>query len=660
MDLQNSCIGPEMILPATTLSTSKPNEPVLLRIPKQGKAIETVKPISVPGLLHRTASRYPNHPALYWKDATTKKWKSINYSEYEKQVRTCAKAFLQLGLERYHSVCILGFNSPEWFMSSLGAIYAGGISAGIYTTNSSEACLHCAELGKANIAVVQDSIQLQKIQQIKNKLPHLKAIIQYEGEPSDPSVLSWKQLMELGKAQDDDKLDNVLKQIAINECCMLIFTSGTVGNPKGVMISHDNVTWTAVAVAERLCAEKGKDRIISYLPLSHVAAQIVDIFIATTIAASVYFANKDALKGSLVNTMLEVHPTYFLGVPRVWEKIHEKMIYIGQKSGSLKKAIANWAKYHAFQHNMSKINGTNSHTWNYASAKWLVLKRIKQALGLDQCKYCISAAAPLSANIKEYFMSIDIPVMEVFGMSESSGPHTLSTYDTFNLDSVGPTLSGTKTKIFEGDKQSDGEICVYGRHVFMGYIEDPEKTAEAVDKEGWLHSGDVGHIDNHGFVYITGRIKELLITAGGENIPPVLIEQSVKQELPYVSNALLIGDKRKYLAILLALKTEVNSDAVPLDNLTSDVQKWLQSLGCPADTVTQVLNGGVDKRLLKAIQDKIDIVNEKATSNAQRIRKFAILPADFSITTGELGPTMKVRRNIVITKYADIIEKLYT
>lgn len=280
---------------------------------------------------------------------------------------------------------------------------------------------------------------------------------------------------------------------------------------------------------------------------------------------------------------------------------------------------------------------TNSHTWNYASARWLVLKRIKQALGLDQVKYCISAAAPLSTNIKEYFMSIDIPIMEVFGMSESTGPHTVSIYNAFNLESVGPTLPGTKTKIVEGDSNANGEICMYGRHIFMGYIEDPEKTAEAVDEDGWLHSGDVGHIDNRGFVYITGRIKELLITAGGENIPPVLIEQSVIEQLPYISNALLVGDKKKYLSILLALKTEINSEAVPLDNLTSDVQKWLQSLGCPAHTVTQVLNGGPDKRLLKAIQDKIDIVNDKATSNAQRIRKFAILPADFSIATGELG-----------------------
>lgn len=280
----------------------------------------------------------------------------------------------------------------------------------------------------------------------------------------------------------------------------------------------------------------------------------------------------------------------------------------------------------------------HSNSWCYIVASSLIFKRIKQALGFSKAKFLASAAAPLSADVKKYFASIDIPLMEVFGMSEASGGHTLSTLEAFGFDTIGITLPGAKTKLHNVDGDQQGEICMYGRNIFMGYLGEPEKTKEALDDEGWLHSGDIGKIDEKGFLYITGRLKELLITAGGENIPPVPIEQMVKMELPHISNAFLVGDKKKFLAILLTLKTDINPETgAPQDTLLPEVKKWLNSLGCPADTVTEVLNAGPDKRLLDAIQEGINRVNQKATSNAQRIQKLAILPADFSLATGELG-----------------------
>lgn len=235
-------------------------------------------------------------------------------------------------------------------------------------------------------------------------------------------------------------------------------------------------------------------------------------------------------------------------------------------------------------------------------------------------------------------MSIDIPVLEAFGMSEVAGAHTICTYEGFNLNTIGKPLPGAKVKLQEPDEQNQGELCLSGRNIFMGYLGSEEKTIEALDKDGWLHSGDLGTIDEKGFVYITGRLKELLITAGGENIPPVPIEQAVKSELPYISNAFLVGDRRKFLSILLTLRTEVEPEtAAPLDQLLPSVQEWLKNLQCPATTVTEVLKNGPDKRLLDAIQEGINRVNEKATSNAQKIQKFVILPIDFSLATGEFG-----------------------
>ncbi|CAG9860307.1 unnamed protein product [Phyllotreta striolata] len=650
--------GPDQIVPTDQEICTDPAGYVRLRIPEQGKAIETIKPISVPGLLQRTAREFPENVALAQK--VNGKWENITYKEYLAQVRTCAKGFLKLGLERSHAVCILGFNSPEWFISDLAAIFAGGIAVGIYTTNSPEACFYCAESSNADIIVVEDQKQLDKILEIRSRLPHLKAIVQFTGEPTHPDVTSWKKLMEIGSNEDDEILNQVLKQSAVNQCCTLVYTSGTVGNPKGVMLSHDNVTWDALAIVERLgTIQPGKEVLVSYLPLSHVAAQIIDIYITITVGATVYFADKDALKGSLINTLQEVQPTKFLGVPRVYEKIYEKMMQIGAKNGGLKKFIAAWAKKQALQHHIDNINGIKSNSWGYCIAKNVLFSKVKNALGFSRCDFFATAAAPLAVDVKKYFYSLDIPIMECFGMSEASGGHTVGIEGANNFETIGTTINGMKTKLVNVE-DGQGEICMYGRHVFMGYLREPEKTEETLDKDGWLHTGDLGRIDEKGFVYITGRLKELLVTAGGENIPPVPIEQAVKAELPHVSNAFLIGDKRKFLSILLSLKTEVNPETgAPTDELLPSVREWLKSLGCPADTVKQVLDAGPSQRLIDALMLGIQRVNEKATSNAQTIKKLALLPADFSIPTGELGPTLKVKRRIVEEKYDYIINKMY-
>lgn len=650
--------GPDQILMADSNTATEPNGRVTIKLNSED-GVRSMPPESVPGLLSKIASTYSDHIAFVTRPDANGNRKSYTYREYEKQVRTVAKAFLKLGLERYHGVCILGFNSPEWIISDIAAIYAGGFAVGVYTTNSPEACQYCAENSRANIIVLEDAKQLEKIQKIKKDLPHLKTIIMYDGEPEDKDVLSWKDLIKIGESESDDKLNEVLKTIGVNECCTLVYTSGTVGNPKAVMLNHDNLVYDAKNLVHAYKFDNTSEVLVSYLPLSHVAAQVVDIFCCLAIAGTLYFADKNALKGSLVDTLVVARPTVFVGVPRVWEKIFERMQSVARNNGMIKSWIASWAKAQGLYYNLNKLKGTDFKHWGYLFAKWLVFNKVKAALGLDRCTVCVTAAAPLSTEIKQYFLSLDIVILEAYGMSECSGAHTLSTNDRCRLGAVGPTLAGFSTKLDNPDSTGEGEICMSGRHVFMGYLNEPEKTAEVFDEDGWLHTGDLGTEDTDGFLYVTGRIKELVITAGGENVPPVHIEQLVLAELPALSNAVLIGDQRKYLTMLVTLKTEMNNETgAPKDNFTPDTLKWLQSIGSKATTVTELLQTR-DPLVYNEIDQAVKRANTKVISNAQKVQKFQILPHDFSVPTGELGPTLKLKRNVIHKMYANLIEDMY-
>ena len=436
-------------------------------------------------------------------------------------------------------------------------IIFSGFAAGIYTTNTPEACEHCASNCKAQIWVVEDQKQLDKVLKIRDNLPHLKTIIQYTGKPTVEGVLSWEEAMAIGRKEPNNQLEDRLRRIAVNQCCTLIYTSGTTGVPKGVMLSHDNVTWTAYANLVNIDANFGKELFVSYLPLSHIAAQMADIYLTMSTGGTAVFAQPDALKGTLVDTLKEARPTRFLGVPRVWEKMYEKMMLIGRKTTGIKRTIATWAKSVGAETNRRREQQNFTKPSGYSIANKIVFKKIKAALGLDRCVLFLSGAAPIAPEIINYFHSLDICLTDIYGMSESTGPHTSGLPTSFKIGSPGKSVPGCSTLIDNPDSEGNGEIMMGGRNVCMGYLMMEEKTHEAINDDGWLHTGDVGRLDEDGFLFITGRIKEILITAGGENIPPVLIEDTLKGELPCISNAMLIGDKRKFLSILLTLKVNL-------------------------------------------------------------------------------------------------------
>ncbi|XP_077188292.1 long-chain-fatty-acid--CoA ligase ACSBG2 isoform X2 [Paroedura picta] len=646
--------------PVIGLWTTKCDGEVKLRMDESGVGCEP--PIRVHELLLEAVQKYGDLYAL----ATKKegKWTKLTFKEYYALCRQAAKSFLMLGLERFHGVCILGFNSVEWFLADIGAILAGGFAVGIYTTNSPEACQYVMANCQANIVVVENDKQLQKILEVQNKLPSLKAIIQYNEPIKEklPNLYDWTTFMTLGNAIPDVQLDKIIEAQKPNQCCTLIYTSGTTGQPKGVMLSHDNVTWTARAGAKCVglsCGLEHQERLVSYLPLSHVAAQMIDIWLPITFGMQTFFAQPDALKGTLVETLKEVRPTAFMGVPRVWEKMQEKMKSVGSKSSALKKKIATWAKTVGLETNIKLMNGSTELPLSYRLARSLVYKKVRKALGLDQCTKCFTGAAPITKETLEYFLSLDIPIYELYGMSESTGPHALSHPGSFKLTSCGKEITGCKTMIYKPDNDGNGEICFAGRHVFMGYLNMEDKTSEAIDSDGWLHSGDLGKHDADNFLYITGRIKELIITAGGENIPPVPIEDAVKEAVPIVSNAMLVGDRAKFLSMLLTLKCNVNADTGdPEDDLTPEAIEYCRKLGCKSTKVSHIILKK-DPAVYGAIQKGIVAVNERAVSNAQKIQKWIILNKDFSINSGELGPTMKLKRPVVLKMYQQQIDQLY-
>ncbi|XP_022047181.1 long-chain-fatty-acid--CoA ligase ACSBG2-like [Acanthochromis polyacanthus] len=643
------------LAPADQQWSTRRDKAVRLRMEGSGPGSET--PITIHQLFLETVEKCENHPALIYKE--NGQVMTLTWRQYYEQCRAAAKSFLKLGLERYHGVGILGFNSPEWFISDIGCILAGGLGTGIYTTNSPEACQYVAANCEANVLVVENQKQLQKILQVKDHLPHLKAIVQYKGELQQkaPNLYTWAEFMRLGEDVPNEQLDAVITSLRANECCTLIYTSGTTGTPKGVMLSHDNMTWTATTAAKLVSKSGDNEVLISYLPLSHVAAQMIDIWVCMSLGGTTYFADPDALKGTLGNTLKEARPTFFMGVPRVWEKMQERMKAMGAKASPMRKRVADWAKSIGLQYNYSAMTGENLVPWGFMLANNLVFKKVRAALGLDRCKICFTGAAPITKDTLEYFMSLNIPVMELYGMSESSGPHTVS-IDEYRITSCGKVMPGCKTKLENPDADGNGEICFWGRHVFMGYLNMPDKTTEALDEEGWLHSGDLGRHDENDFLYITGRIKELIITAGGENIPPVPIEDAVKAEVPFLSNTMLLGDKLKFLSMLLTLKCVVDDNGDPTDELTAEALEFCRQNGIAATKVSEIV-ANKEPAFYTAIQEGIERVNARSTSNAQKVQKWVILDRDFSITGGELGPTMKLRRPIVVKMYQDRIDEIY-
>ncbi|CAK4374109.1 unnamed protein product [Aphanomyces euteiches] len=633
---------------------------VSLRMSESG--LGALKPTTVIEVLRKRVELTPDTPAYHSKKPGTSEYTHQTWAEYNNDCRRFAKSLISLGCERFDTVNIIGFNSLEWLTSNIGGILAGGIAAGVYTTSNPEACLYISNHSKARVVVCDGVVQLEKYVSIADKLPHLKALVIYndvvpEGLECRVPVYTYADFLTLGKDVDEAILEARMDDQKPGHCCTLIYTSGTTGNPKAVMLSHDNVTWTLEATAASMESvgmvlnEHGNT--VSFLPLSHIAAQMFDVYLPIFRGVQIYFAQPDALKGTLGTTLKEARPTLLFAVPRVWEKIQEKMISISRGTTGIKKNLVDWAKgVGTAKSNLAQYGQGGGLPCGYTIANYLVFSRVKEALGLDRCQGMFSAAAPIAAETVNFFAALDIPIYEIFGMSEATGPQTFTRNGAWKIGFCGRELEGTEVRILE-DTQ---EFVFQGRNTMMGYLYSESQTKEAIDDEGWLHSGDVAKIDEDGFCVITGRIKELIITAGGENIHPVLIEDTIKEEIPLLSNVMVVGDRRKFLTAIFTFKVVVDSDGYPSDQLNEIALSILKEIESPATTVAEAR----DCEKVKAyIQKNLKKANGRAASRAHHVQKYIVVDKDFSIGGDELTATLKLKRRVVAAKYADEIEALY-
>jgi len=581
---------------------------------------------------HRLLRQAANNPSrIAYQAKQDGRWMPTTWQTYATQVRTAARALVTLGFTRGAKVAILGFNRPEWVILDHAAMMAGGSAAGIYTTCSSAEVQYIVHHSEAHVVLVEDAGQLAKITARRAELPLLRWIVLMRGAAPATAgdVLSWEDFNAKADATSEAELDARLAAIELGDLATLIYTSGTTGPPKGVMLSHANLAWTSQLLIEVGGGVVEGDCSLSYLPLSHIAEQMSTIHMPTTAGSTVYFAES---LDKVPDNLKECRPTVFFGVPRIWEKFHAGLASkLGEVTGT-KRRLVDWARVTAAAVNGHRDRGEpipRLLSLQYGLAGRLVLKKLKAAIGFDRARTLISGAAPIAPDVLAFFASIDLPIREIYGQSEDTGPTSYNLPGRTRIGSVGPPMPNIEVKIAD-----DGEILIRGRNVFMGYYKEPEATAETL-KDGWLCSGDLGAFDRDGFLTITGRKKEIIITAGGKNIAPKNIEAALKQS-PVVGEVVVIGDRRKFLSALVTLDEDAARKLVP-------------DAGGAFATAPQIRS---------AIQQQVDDVNE-TLARVEQIKKFTILARPFGVATGELTPTLKIKRKVVAQLYTAEIEAMY-
>lgn len=584
--------------------------------------------------LNAQAERLQDRPALWTRRGAA--WIPTSWREYAQKVKHFSLGLVSLGLQRRQAVVIIGFNREEWLVADLAAMAAGGVPVGVYTTSSPEQLAYIAGHCEAPIAVVENSSYLDRLDQVRAQLPALKHVIVMD-QPRHPreGVLSFAEVLDRGGRGDDADYYARLNACRPEDLATLIYTSGTTGNPKAVMLSHRNVCWTSVALSSTASVLDQGEVMISYLPLSHIAEQICSIYAPVLNAVEVYFAQSFE---KLPENLREVRPTVFIGVPRVWEKFKAKAEQGIASQPAVRRRLMTWARGVATRwHDAKLARRQTSITLDaqYALAQRLVFSKLKTRIGLDRCKIAITSAAPISKDVLDFFASLDLVLREIYGQSEVTGPTSINSETATRLGSLGRPMPGVEVRIAD-----DGEICVRGENVCLGYYKDQAATDELL-QQGWLHSGDVGELDADGYLRITGRKKELIVTSGGKKTAPAYIEGLLKAISP-LGNALVVGERRSHLAAILALDPE-------------QVPAFAQREGLPAD-LAQLAAAPAFKDYL---QRRIEADVNAKLARFETIKRFEVLPHDFTIEGGELTSTLKVRRKVCEQKYAQLIEALY-
>ncbi|MDH3655431.1 MAG: long-chain fatty acid--CoA ligase, partial [Myxococcales bacterium] len=578
-----------------------------------------------------------NEPAIHDRNSDGT-WATSTWGEYWESVRRVGKGLIALGLRPRECVAIVGANRRDWVICQHGINAARGVPAPLYTTLLPEQMAYIVSNAESRIVICDDETQLNKYISIaKGESPIEYIVTMDDLGSSDPRVITLDALMAKGESISDAQLDAGLDAVKMNDVALLIYTSGTTGLPKGAMLTHEGIDLIANAVAEVFPSLlQTKTRSVSYLPLCHAAEQGMTNFAGLMVQGETFYCSDLT---QIKDYLVDVHPTIFLAVPRVWEKFEAALRGKLAEATGIKAKLASWARkteLEAFKQEVATGRPVSSFSRNLANK--LVISKIKEALGLDQLQVALSGAAPISVSTLEFFASIGLPVHEGYGMTETTAFASVQPHGRPKLGTIGRPLPGVQAKIAE-----DGEIMLKGVNMVRGYHRLPDKTAELYDGDGWMHTGDLGAIDQDGYISITGRKKDLIITAGGKNVAPAEMEGYL-QSIPGVGQAVVVGDRQPYLSALIVLDPE----ALPELEVASQISG-----------LSDIQSAARNDEVKRYIEQEMQEVCNKKVARYQTIKKIKILPTVFSVDGGELTPTLKVKRNIVNEKYAAEIAAFY-
>ena len=574
-------------------------------------------------------------------------WQSVTWRELAAIVREVGMGLIELGFVAGERVSILGNTAQEWLFSDLAVLCAGGVSSGIYPTDAAPQVEYLMQDSDSVYLFVEDEEQLDKVLEVRERLPGLRHIIVWEMEGlrdlEDPQVISLQRLREIGCARiarlgseaADEQWRARIEARQPEDLAILIYTSGTTGRPKGAMLSHHNVVYT-VRGYNTLIAQDETDERMCFLPLCHVAERLGGAYFAMYTGTKLNFVENPE---TIPENVREIAPTVFLAVPRIWEKFHSG-VTIALSEATAFEQISYRVAIGIGMRLVSRYEAGLPIGFSWRAlhwlARWLVLDNVRKLIGIHRCRYLVTGAAPISPDLVRWYMALGVPMLEVWGQTEAGGAST-----GMPIARIRPGMIGTATSYNEVTVSDQGELLVRGENVFMGYLNQPERTAETIDADGWLHTGDLGSIDADGYFRISDRLKDIIITSGGKNITPSEIENQLKFS-PYITDAVVIGDRRPYLVCLIMIDQE-------------NVEKYAQDHDIPFSNYVSLCRAPAIQKL---VEGELARVNQQF-ARVEQVKKFRLIERKLSAEDEELTPTMKLKRKLVHRKYAEMIDAMY-
>jgi long-chain acyl-CoA synthetase len=595
--------------------------------------METFKDFeNIHAMLRQTVDRRGGYPAYRWLTGDGRPG-AVTWEEFSDQVRKVAKSLIALGVQKGDKVAIVSYSCYRWVLTDLAVACIGAVTVGIYQTLPAKDCRYIIRHSDAVLVFAEDHKQLDKLLEIRSEISDVRRVVLFSGvNPQNDWVLSFEEFIDQGGDVPDRAFTERTAAVAAGDVAAIVYTSGTTGVPKGAMLTHDNMTFTAQSVEKSVVWYPG-DEVFLFLPLAHVFARTC-VYTALLSGCTLTFNRSMDL---LAEDLKTARPHWFPSVPRVYEKVQAKIMSAAEAKGGLALTLFRWALAVGYRVSDLKVNRRSIPTLvtlQYQLASRLVFKKIQAALG-GRVRWCISGAAPLNPEVGRFFHAAGILVVEGLGMTENTSFSNLNRYDNYRFGWVGPPGPGIEQKV-----ASDGEILFHGRNVMKGYYKMPDETAATITEDGWLKTGDLGEIDDEGFLRITGRKKEILVTSGGKNIGPAAIEGLLATSR-YIHQVCVVGDRRHYLTALISVEPEAISAYAGQHQIA----------------FSSVDDLGRHPAIKKLIETEIAERN-KSLAPFETIKKFTIVP-EFTIDNEMVTPTLKLKKSVILDRFKDHIDAMY-